>query len=53
MKYSLVAVLMFVGVKMLIVHFVEIPALLSLAIILFILAMGIVFSIINKDKKKA
>jgi predicted tellurium resistance membrane protein TerC len=44
---------MFVGVKMLIVHFVEIPALLSLAIILFILAMGIVFSIINKDKKKA
>jgi tellurite resistance protein TerC len=53
MKYSLVAVLMFVGIKMLIVHYVEIPALLSLAIILFILVMGVVFSILNKDKKKA
>jgi tellurite resistance protein TerC len=51
MKYSLVFVLMFVGVKMLIVHFVEIPALLSLGIILCVLSLGVIFSLMNKDKK--
>lgn len=51
MKYALVFVLMFVGIKMLIVHYVPIPALLSLAIILFALVMGVVFSMLNKDKK--
>ena len=51
MKYSLVFVLMFVGVKMMIVHFVHIPALLSLSIILFILILGVVYSMLNKDKK--
>ena len=50
MKYSLVFVLMFVGVKMLIVHFVEIPALLSLVIILFVLILGVVYSLLNKKK---
>ena len=51
MKYSLVFVLMFVGVKMMIVHFVHIPAFLSLSIILFILILGVVYSMLNKDKK--
>ncbi len=51
MKYSLIFVLMFVGVKMMIVHFVHIPALLSLGIILFILVLGVVFSLINVQKK--
>jgi tellurite resistance protein TerC len=50
MKYSLIFVLMFVGVKMMIVHFVHIPALLSLGIILFILVLGVVFSLINVKK---
>lgn len=50
MKYSLVFVLMFVGVKMLIVHFVEIPALLSLIIILFVLILGVLYSLLNKKK---
>lgn len=52
MKYALVFVLMYVGVKMLIMHFVHIPPLVSLGVILFTLAWGVVFSIINKDKKK-
>lgn len=51
MKYSLIFVLMFVGVKMLIVHFVHIPALLSLGIILFILTAGVVFSLLHVEKK--
>jgi tellurite resistance protein TerC len=52
MKYALVFVLMYVGVKMMIMHFVHIPPLVSLGVILFTLAWGVVFSIINKDKKK-
>lgn len=51
MKYSLIFVLMFVGVKMLIVHYVEIPALISLGVIIFILLLGIVFSMLHRDKK--
>jgi tellurite resistance protein TerC len=50
MKYSLVGVLMFVGIKMLLVHFYEIPALLSLGIIVFLLTSGVVFSVLHKDK---
>jgi tellurite resistance protein TerC len=49
MKYSLVGVLMFVGIKMLIVHYFEIPALISLGIIVFFLAAGVVFSMLHKD----
>lgn len=52
MKYSLVFILLFVGVKMLIVHFVEIPAMLSLAIILFVLVLGIVYSMLHKGKNE-
>jgi tellurite resistance protein TerC len=51
MKYSLIFVLMFVGVKMMIVHFIHIPALLSLGIILFILTAGVVFSMFHVDRK--
>ncbi len=52
MKYALVFVLMYVGVKMMIMHYVHIPPLVSLSVILFTLAWGVVFSLINKDKKK-
>jgi tellurite resistance protein TerC len=51
MKYSLIFVLMFVGVKMMIVHFVHIPALLSLGIILFILILGVIFSMLHVERK--
>jgi tellurite resistance protein TerC len=52
MKYALVFVLMYVGIKMMIMHFLEIPALVSLGVILFTLACGVIFSMLNKDKKK-
>jgi tellurite resistance protein TerC len=52
MKYALVFVLMYVGIKMMIMHFVKIPSLVSLGVILFTLAWGVIFSILNKDKKK-
>jgi tellurite resistance protein TerC len=52
MKYALVFVLMYVGVKMMIMHFVKIPSLVSLGVILFTLACGVIFSMLNKDKKK-
>lgn len=52
MKYSLVFVLMFVGIKMMIIHFVEIPAMLSLLVILFALILGVLFSMLQQDKKK-
>jgi tellurite resistance protein TerC len=44
-KYSLVAILGFVGIKMLISHYVEIPELLSLAVIGVALLAGILASI--------
>jgi tellurite resistance protein TerC len=52
MKYALVFVLMYVGIKMMIMHFVKIPSLVSLGVILFTLACGVIFSMLNKDKKK-
>ncbi|MFN5911934.1 MAG: TerC/Alx family metal homeostasis membrane protein [Bacteroidota bacterium] len=48
MKYSLIFVLMFVGVKMLIVQYVHIPALVSLGIILSALILGVMFSALNR-----
>jgi tellurite resistance protein TerC len=44
-KYSLVVVLLFVGVKMLIVHFYEISPLVSLAVILGAIASGVLYSL--------
>lgn len=52
MKYSLVFVLMFVGVKMMIIHFIEIPAMLSLVIILGVLVLGVVYSMLHKGKNE-
>lgn len=43
-KYSLVMLLAFVGVKMLLHKLVHIPTLLSLGIIVTILSTGIIFS---------
>ncbi len=47
LKYSLVALLAFIGMKMLVVQFIHIPILLSLGIIVAILALGIVVSLIK------
>ncbi len=46
LKISLAVLLAFVGIKMLIMHFLAIPTLLSLAIIIFILALGIITSLL-------
>jgi tellurite resistance protein TerC len=46
--YSLVAVLAFVGVKMVLVHHVPFPEWLSLAVIFVSLAAGALFSLSDK-----
>ncbi len=45
MKYALIAVLLFVGIKMLIVQFVHIPTSISLFAILGFLVSGVLFSV--------
>ncbi len=51
LKYSLVGILFFVGIKMILQHHIEIPELLSLSIIVFFLAGGIVVSLLMGDKQ--
>lgn len=51
MKYSLIVVLMFVGFKMIFVHYIHIPALVSLAVILLALLLGIIASITGTSTK--
>ncbi|GMV97735.1 MAG: membrane protein [Phycisphaerae bacterium] len=48
LKYSLVALLFYIGVKMLISGIAHIPAMLSLGIILLLLSMGIIASLFHK-----
>ncbi|MCF8714357.1 TerC family protein [Joostella atrarenae] len=50
LKYSLVVILTFVGIKMILSHHVEIPEWLSLAVIGVSLAAGVWFSL-HKEKK--
>ena len=53
LKYSLVVLLGYIGVKMLIVDFVHIPILLSLGIILVILTAGVILSLLlSKNQSK-
>jgi tellurite resistance protein TerC len=51
LKYSLIFILAYVGVKMLIIDFYKLPATLSLIIILVSLTAGVVISI-RKTKRK-
>jgi tellurite resistance protein TerC len=46
LKYGLAVILTFVGVKMMIEHWVHIPILLSLAVVLSVLALSIVASLV-------
>lgn len=48
LKYSLFVLLLFIGIKMLIVDFVEFPIWVSLSIIILILSIGILASIISQ-----
>jgi tellurite resistance protein TerC len=52
MKYALIAVLLFVGVKMLLVHFYHISTLVSLLVIVFFLGGGIVISLMATKKEE-
>lgn len=45
LKYSLVFILAFIGIKMLVVHFIEIPSWISLTIIATALAIGLLVSL--------
>lgn len=45
LKYSLVFILAFIGVKMMVVHFIEIPSWISLSIIAVALAIGLLVSL--------
>lgn len=51
LKYSLVVLLAYIGVKMLVAYFYHIPAPISLAIIGTILASGVVASILKPESK--
>lgn len=53
LKIALVVILAFVGVKMLLVHYLEIPTWLSLSVIVGILTIGIVASMAIPAKKSA
>jgi tellurite resistance protein TerC len=53
LKYGLGIILVFVGVKLLISNFIEIPVLASLAFILGVLAITIVLSLLLRKKKMA
>ena len=52
LKYSLVALLFYIGMKMLISSQVEIPAVLSLSIIVLLLAIGMVASWLHPQQEK-
>jgi tellurite resistance protein TerC len=53
LKSSLVFVLLFIGVKMIISHHVDIPTALSLAVIVVVLTGGVAASLIIKEKNKS
>ena len=51
LKYSLVFILAFVGVKMILVHYVHFPEWLSLAVIVFSLSAGVLGSLLMSKNK--
>jgi len=52
LKYSLVVLLLFIGIKMLLLQVFHLPVSISLLIIILILSAGVVASIVS-DKKSA
>jgi tellurite resistance protein TerC len=52
LEYSLIAILTFVGIKMLLVHYYKFPEWVSLGFIALSLFVGIIISI-NKNKDKS
>jgi tellurite resistance protein TerC len=52
MKFALIGVLLFVGIKMLLVHLIEIPTSFSLLVILGLLAAGVLYSVYSASREK-
>lgn len=50
LKYSLIFILSYVGVKMLIIDFYQFPAFISLIVILLSLGLGVLFSVMSSKK---
>ncbi|MDR1941879.1 MAG: TerC/Alx family metal homeostasis membrane protein [Endomicrobium sp.] len=50
LQYGVAVILFFVGLKMLAAHFVHVPTLASLGVIIFILALSAALSCLKKDK---
>jgi tellurite resistance protein TerC len=53
LKYGLAVVLMFVGVKMMLIDLFKIPVLISLGVVTAILAVSIVLSLRKNSKQSA
>ncbi len=53
MKFALIGVLFFVGIKMLILKYIEIPTSVSLLVILGLLSSGVLYSIYSSRHEKA
>lgn len=53
MKYALIGVLLFVGIKMVIVHYLKIPTNISLFIILGFLVSGVLYSVYRSQQETA
>lgn len=51
LKYSLVGILFFVGIKMLLAHYLDWPEWISLSVIVLALASGIVVSLLRTDRQ--
>lgn len=51
MKYALIGVLLFVGIKMVIVHYIKIPTNISLIIILGFLVSGVLYSVYRSQQE--
>jgi tellurite resistance protein TerC len=52
LQTALAVILTFVGIKMLISHFFTLPVIISLAVVIFVLGLGVIASLIRDRRKK-
>jgi tellurite resistance protein TerC len=52
LQTALAVILTFVGIKMLISHFITLPVIISLAVVIFVLGLGVIASLIRDKRKK-
>lgn len=51
LKYGLAIILMFIGVKMLIMHWYHMPVMITMSVIFTVLSISVIFSILSNRKK--